>query len=255
MTKFMFIILLVVYFCTACNKVILDVDDPIDIPWVPFSKNYVNAYIEPNLDDTVTFWYTENWETDRFSFKLEEPSLVLVFGFETPEEEVIRERLYPEELWYPQEKVDKFRELAKNNRDTCFNRDGAFGGCLVDAVESINIVSDSDYDDAHPAGTSLNDIVYIEFRSATEFVESGYTNEQYDIKKHPYDLHFIEPLAQFIEKKRSLVDGCFGFIFNHFPTKASKHNFTIYYTDAAGRHFEISVNSVSVETDMNDIAK
>jgi hypothetical protein len=249
MKQFVFLILPVIYLFNACNEVVINDDSPVDTPWGTFSKNYVNAYIEPKLSDTMTSWYIETWERERGSFKLEQPSLMLVFGFNTPEEDIIRERLYPEELWYPQEKVYQFRELAKKNNDTCFNRDGSFGGCLVDPVESINIVSDSDYDDVHPAGTSLNDIIYIEFRSATEFVASGYTDEKYDTKKHPYDLLEIEPLTQFLEKKRNLVDGFFGFIFHHLPTKASEHNFTIYYDDVAGRHFEIPV-SVSVEKEI-----
>jgi hypothetical protein len=243
-----FLVLLVIYFFTSCKEVVRDDDHPAS-PWGPVSKNFVNAYVYPELENATTFYYIENWEEGaRASFKLDEPSLVLVLGFLTPEEDVIRERLYSNELWYSQEKEDKFLELAIKNKDTSFYRDGSFGSCLADPVEFINIVSDSDYDDVHPAGTSLNDIIYIGFRSATEFVKSGYADERYDTKKHPYNLHFIEPLTQFIEKKRNLVEENFGFIFSHLPTEASKHNFTIYYDDAAGRHFEIPV-SVSVEKD------
>jgi hypothetical protein len=247
MKKIMFLLLAVICLFTSCKEVVYDWDHPDKIPWGPFSANYVTAYVYPKLEDAKASYYIENWESDRASFKLEEPSLMIILLFNTPEENVIRERLYTNELWYPQEKVDKFKELAIKNNDTCFNRDGVFGSCLADPVESINIVSDSDYDDAHPAGTSLNDIIFIEFRSATEFVESGYTDEQYDVKKNPYDLHFIEPLTQFIEKKRNLVEECFGFIFNRLPSEDSEHNFTVYYDDVAGRHLEIPVKSVSIK--------
>jgi hypothetical protein len=241
----------IIYLFNACTEVIVDNNNPVDTSWGPVSKYFVNAYIEPKLKDTIVGYNIDTVDDSRISsFQLENPILELIVGFNTPEEDVIRERLYPEELWYPQEKVDHFKELAIKNRDTSFNRDGSFGSCLVDPVKSINIVSDADYDDAHPAGTSLNDIIYIVFRSATEFVESNYTDEKYDTKKHPYDLHFIEPLDQFLEKKRNLVDGFFEFIFHHLPTKALTHNFTVYYDDTAGRHFEIPVKSVSVEKEI-----
>jgi hypothetical protein len=250
MKQFILLISSVIYILASCseNKVIYD-SKPVS-PWGPASKNFVNAYVYPTLEDAKTSYYIETWEGVRAdSFKLDESSLIIILYFNTPEEDITRERLYVNELWYQQEKVSMFRKLAIKNKDTSFYQDGVFGSCLADPIESLNIVSDSDYDDAHPAGTSLNDIIYVEFRSATEFVESGYTNEWYSVKKNPYDLHFIEPLAQFLAKKRNLVNECFGFIFHHLPTKVLEHNFTIYYDDAAGRHLEIPVESVSVAKD------
>ncbi len=45
-------------------------------------------------------------------------------------------------------------------------------------ILSIDFVSDADFDEAHPAGTSLKDCMQITYTSAYEYVSSGYTSEK-----------------------------------------------------------------------------
>lgn len=46
---------------------------------------------------------------------------------------------------------------------------------IADPIASISVVSDQDFDDAHPAGTKLDDILYFHAISPYVFVKSHYT--------------------------------------------------------------------------------
>ncbi len=45
-------------------------------------------------------------------------------------------------------------------------------------ILSIDFVSDADFDETHPAGTSLNDYLLITYTNAYEYVSSGYSSEK-----------------------------------------------------------------------------
>ena len=45
---------------------------------------------------------------------------------------------------------------------------------LFRRIEGLHITSDQDYDEQHPAGSLLNDLFDIEYRSFAKYVESGY---------------------------------------------------------------------------------
>ena len=75
----------------ACTEVIVDNNSPVDTPWGPVSKCFVNAYIEPKLKDTIVGYNIDTVDDSRISsFQLENPILELIVGFNTPEEDVIR---------------------------------------------------------------------------------------------------------------------------------------------------------------------
>ncbi|MDR0560812.1 MAG: hypothetical protein LBG92_11650 [Prevotellaceae bacterium] len=237
MKKYIFLIS-IIFGLYSCEEKIYEPIGPLD-PWGPVSKTFVTAYLYPDMNYLDVLYFMDIEEAD--SIKFNEPKLSILFGFSIPEDSVVRDRLFKDEFWYSKYKANTFKELSKKNGDTSYYESGVFGGCMADPIEFLGIVSDKDYDAAHPAGTLLNDIIYVKFRSATEFVASSYKDRRYDIKSHPYRLGFIEPLTIFNSKKRNLVDSYFKFIFEHLPEKMETHNFTIFYNDAAGRRIEIPV--------------
>lgn len=79
---------------------------------------------------------------------------------------------------------------------------------IVDKIVSVVITSDKDWDETHPAGSSLNDIVKVRFASHYPFISSGYepqyciydgmyepTNTQIvDVSELEYnDLYLLDP--------------------------------------------------------------
>ncbi len=76
--------------------------------------------------------------------------------------------------WYYQQSIE--------NCDTSYNREV---GLILDMIYSdniswsdnlvsINVVSDKDFDSDHPAGTSLNDLIYIRYTSAYKYINNDY---------------------------------------------------------------------------------
>lgn len=96
---------------------------------------------------------------------------------------------------YP-EQAAKYESLCKRYNDTEYPEEHRLlpywsGRCYpVDNFVSIGIVSDTDYDAQHPAGSSLADICEILTCSPLDYLESGYT-ETYDWKKQ---LEVLTPL-------------------------------------------------------------
>ena len=84
------------------------------------------------------------------------------------------------------EKKEKYLELCKKNNDISFNKKLTYAGYphwggeyLAESITSIEIISDNDFDDKHPAGTSLADIVKFNAYTAKPFIDSGYKGDVY----------------------------------------------------------------------------
>lgn len=76
------------------------------------------------------------------------------------------------------ENLDEFLRLAEANGDTDYNKPMrnlmSRHTCFARTIREVHVVSNFDYDDAHPAGTSLDDIVCIWIESFAPFIRSGY---------------------------------------------------------------------------------
>lgn len=57
--------------------------------------------------------------------------------------------------------------------------DSSAAGALGEYITDINIVTVDDFDENHPAGSSLNDIMEFEWVSFYEFIQSGYTDHNF----------------------------------------------------------------------------
>ena len=77
------------------------------------------------------------------------------------------------------EKFDYFKELCAKYGDTGYNRTTddqtyAYPASCANTIVRIDITSANDWDEQHPAGSLLNDLFDIEYRSFAKYVESGY---------------------------------------------------------------------------------
>lgn len=116
---------------------------------------------------------------------------------------------------------------------------------------TLDVVSDAPYDAAHPAGTSLADIITVRFPSAKEYIESGYkvletSKTQYYVNGA---LMLVKSLAQFNTEHRKLVGGSFRFEFTKAPDATSTHRFTIVYRDEDGRVLTSQMEPVTIRND------
>ena len=77
-----------------------------------------------------------------------------------------------------------FNELCRKHNDTSYDRviviNPAYGYpyiCLNLDFVSVSVTSDVDFDDEHPTGTELGDIILFHSVSVRPYIESGYTKE------------------------------------------------------------------------------
>ncbi|MBR2947814.1 MAG: hypothetical protein IKC17_04415 [Bacteroidales bacterium] len=93
---------------------------------------------------------------------------------------------------------------------------------LIDEIVSIVITSDVDWDETHPSGTSLNDIVRVGFASHYPYIQSGYDSKYcvYDGTDKFYSE--IKPIVELEDNDLVLLDtnSSLDFYFNlpsHIP--------------------------------------
>jgi hypothetical protein len=127
-----------------------------------------------------------------------------------------------------------------------FIRDG-FGPHSTDAIGvdflSIDITSDSPFDEEHPAGVSLGDIVKLSSYSLKPYIDSGYTyinNYGYHRNYHSFDKYFSELTSDdLMLLGRSAYIG--DLEFDGEPTLSKTHTFTVTMTADDGRVFTASI--------------
>ena len=144
--------------------------------------------------------------------------------------------------------LDTFNKLAEKNNDIGYNYTASyfpgddFRTTLTKGFTDINITSDRDYDESHPAGTSLNDIFRIAAYSYAKFL-----NGSDQIATDPDDktLGAMFKLCSRLEHDDLLL---IGSNIRIEPTHTSnvKHNITVTLTDEEGE-----VHSATVETDFS----
>ena len=118
--------------------------------------------------------------------------------------------------------LTKFRELAAQHGDE-FRREigvefcyelGDYKCCVQDFV-AVDVRSDTAWDDAHPAGSSLNDVCYLIAYSYASYIDNNYKGEQRTyIRKRPSDfsrddLRMLEPgrLSLYFDKRPEHSEG------------------------------------------------
>ena len=153
----------------------------------------------------------------------------------------------------------KYDSLAKAHNDLSYNRKTLIMGnsCLYRRTTGIHVVSDVDYDEAHPAGTYLDDIMRIRFTSAEDYLATGYTSlEQYlgqTTGPASYygnvpivNLDLSEDLDEFNQIQRKLIPFDFGFNLTKAPERTGTHRFTIIYMNEDGVELSATVEPIMV---------
>ena len=141
----------------------------------------------------------------------------------------------------------KFDSLAKAHKDEGYNRYTLTKvmECLYRRTTGVHVVSDTDYDGEHPAGTYLDDIMRVHFKSAEDYLATGYTSLKQYLGKTTgpssyygslpiIDLNLSENLDEFNRIQRKLIRFSFIFRLTQAPEQTGTHRFTITYTNEDG---------------------
>ena len=78
---------------------------------------------------------------------------------------------------------DLYEKICIEYGDTAYNSDIFIHNNIIPEMSnyphftSINVTSDKDFDENHPAGTPLNDVIKIIYNSAYNYVSSGYKSD------------------------------------------------------------------------------
>lgn len=141
----------------------------------------------------------------------------------------------------------KYDSLSKAHNDLDYNRRTLtmVMACLYRRTTGIHVVSDTDYDEEHPAGTYLDDIMRIHFKSAEDYLATGYTSLKQYLGKTTgpssyygslpiIDLELSEYLDEFNRIQRKLIQFSFNFRLTKAPDRTGTHRFTITYTNEDG---------------------
>lgn len=140
--------------------------------------------------------------------------------------------------------ADKFFEIAASKGDTAYNKvykvykvDNPyyqsfllFPSAFSEVIESIDVVSDADWDEAHSAGTSLNDITKLSTDTYRYFIRAGYQG----IKLQGQD----KMLNEMTEEEGDLIMyEPSQLIFRSLPTISKSHLITVTIVLDDGREF------------------
>lgn len=162
---------------------------------------------------------------------------------------------YPAVEYWAEDGDEGYQKLAERNGDTAFNQwighDTPFGAhAFADNFGALHVVSDSDWDDAHPAGTPLDDILLARFYSHAEFIRSGYDTGGVEMEVFLfYNKYFniVKKLVSELTAADMEMLCWYGFrdfdkttrspiiIFTSAPTKAKEHTLTIEWTTVEGK--------------------
>ena len=121
---------------------------------------------------------------------------------------------------------------------------------------TLDITSDTQYDAAHPAGTSLADIVNIKTYSAKEIIDSGYdlslvAKDEQGRFELCYGHELSMPLEQFNREYRKLIADNIRLNLKTAPDVTSTHRFTVTYRDEDGRVLTATAAPVTLQGKAN----
>lgn len=144
----------------------------------------------------------------------------------------------------------KFKELAQKFNDTEYNKinDIPPPPMMYVQSESLNIVSDQDYDATHPAGSSLNDLFLVKYASVDHILQNHYdlTPTEQQMKLGLYVWQFMESVDAFNQKRPILVGFDFWFYPTEHPTGNKQHRFTITYKNVEGKELVATTLPVQI---------
>lgn len=225
---------------TACDKDKEMSDDDNANGALPFLESLIGSYTDtPTSEDMIqvaTRCPSEtDWQGVSFSMAQKDYQAAVIhplWGTSFDDEALTRQN------------AAKYDSLSKAHNDLGYNRRTLTMvlECLYRRTTGIHVVSDTDYDDEHPAGTYLDDIIRIHFKSAEDYLATGYTSLKHYLGKTTRpssyygasDLDLSEYLDEFNRIQRKLIRFSFSFRLTKAPEQTSTHRFTITYTNEDG---------------------
>jgi hypothetical protein len=116
------------------------------------------------------------------------------------------------------------------------------GGVIQDTVLLIDLVSNTEYDENHPVGTSLANILKIKsVNSLRVYISNGYQLKE--------DFNREMLLSEFNEQSHLnyLLRFYARLIFTKAPAKTSTHTFTIHYKERSGKHLQYTMDPITIQ--------
>ncbi|NBJ05190.1 DUF5034 domain-containing protein [Alistipes sp. Z76] len=153
------------------------------------------------------------------------------------------------------ENLNRFNELAAKNKDIGYDwveiyfRGGRTRSAAYPGIAVIQITSDRDYDESHPAGTPLNDIFIADYFSYTQFLGDI---DHSDVNPADYILGDTKkPCNEIEEHELSVIYPYITLWAMYAPTAwTGKHKITVTLTDENG-----NTHSQTAETDLYDFKR
>ena len=122
--------------------------------------------------------------------------------------------------------VAKFKEYANYYGDTSYTSAHDMDvdeNVIPIPVESINIIANRDFDEQHPAGTSLNNLFKLHYICHQSFIKNGYKNQR-NGESCP-----IDSLVKLSDLKTTSLIGLYtSHLFFDNPTTSGKYTFTLF---------------------------
>jgi hypothetical protein len=225
-----------VFFCCGCNKDNEATGEDSEYPseaWFTYSTgNYMDSFMLP---DTV-FLVDRGLANGKQYFSV-------VFNYS------VSGVLHS----YTRAKSTRYTEYVKYYGDTTYAYRHDYSpterGCLM-PLNNISIVADRDYDEQHPAGTSLCDLVTIEYLALYSFIKNGYKTECEDERFRLDPADSISVLSDC--KSISLFsDLNSSFCFDTPPDTPGKYTFTVTLNfgedPLTGEKVELEPASITIE--------
>jgi hypothetical protein len=147
------------------------------------------------------------------------------------------------------DKKNIYDELCIKNNDMSYNctfkvraSDAPpYHAYFAERFTSIKIVSDSDFNDKHPAGTDLGDIIIYANSSCKKFIDSGYTEVDSGGNENHYSKKLVSEVMS--DDLTLLIARSLGDLyFQTHPTLSQTHHLTVTMTTDDSKVFSASID-------------
>lgn len=144
------------------------------------------------------------------------------------------------------EEREQYDAICAKHGDVTYNRNVGLVSDIITEwglhpdIASVTVTSDKDFDAAHPAGTPLNDCAELTYRSAYDYVSSGY-DQSFLTNDTPKEK--TEPLTEVSAGELSLMLEDYGLLtFTSSPETKGAHRISVTLNTADGRSFSASMD-------------
>lgn len=177
--KYLGVLLSIVTLCVACEKSEKD-------GLGGFHKNFVELYVDGQIMLTE---FQNECSGMHIGYRKQIADLSYAYHL-------------PKCIFYGPD-IEKFNRWAARNNDIDFNQVLANGALpmvatFADNFSKMVVTSNADWDEAHPAGTSLDDVLQVRINSSSDFVHDGY-----DMGEYKYEFLQNYDYLKTIEKRPS----------------------------------------------------